>query len=123
LQSLDAQADAATETVVLKAVGNALQTARGNLKTNEEKQRQESRLDLLKKMLALIQPETPETKAARRMEVEARKKEIDDIESKLAALNPFTEPTSVPPGPYRIFAKDGEAKIPLVDIQILTRKP
>ena len=110
-------ADGKKEDEVTKTAIGAVQDAIRNLKTNEEKKAYEAKLKRLLQMLGLLMPETAETKAARLAETEARKGQLDALKSQLEVVHPLTS-DRVPPGTYRVFARDGGADIPLVEIQI-----
>jgi hypothetical protein len=102
---------------MVKTATDAVRWTNEKLGEEPKKKHYKERLLILGKMLALMNSETQETKAKHKAEIDAAKKQIDAMQSLLGKKYPLTS-NGVPPGDYRIYAKDGGTDMLLVEIHV-----
>ena len=106
--------------VVIDRVIKHLRTT-GNDNEKQEKEKFEPSLQLLKKMNAGPQSETPQVKEQLKIAESKRSKELKDCETTLKILDahPVFEKNPFPSGRYRLFAiPEDRMGIPILDIEV-----
>ena len=115
LVALDAKADAKTVGAAFTAARREVQLAIRSLVTSEDLGRYQSGLRALESIIALLSPETSETKAQRAKstaQLTAKQEEVRRI-----AVHPLLS-NAVPPGVYRLSVLADGVEIPLMEIEM-----
>ena len=113
LKDLDAKAAPAKVSEAIRPVGNAIQMIRGNFKNEKERVQYSPGLDVLGRMLAVIQPES----AGAKKETERREKNAAALKTRLAE-KPAILGDRVPPGIYELGTKVDGTDIVLMQIEV-----
>ncbi|MDB6155987.1 MAG: hypothetical protein JWL90_4440 [Chthoniobacteraceae bacterium] len=117
MKALNPDTSSKSDGEVIKSATVAVDDAIRMLRTNEEKKAYGAALKGLQQMLALLQPETTEAKAAHAASIQEAKKTIESLNTKLSQIHPLVG-ERVPPGDYQVFARDGGADLLLVELRI-----